>query len=132
MHTRQCKRILKGLKKMTNNSGEPFTFSEATGNGCDFYCQATKNTYDYSRDKHEIDVVLKFMEQQGYLESDESGSIICYRITYAGLHSSEIAWKHFVRAALKSVILPLIVSAATAFVTAMVTLALNGVFTTAL
>lgn len=126
MLTVQCKKVLKGLRDITNNSSEPFSYSEATGNGTDFYCYATKKTYNYGKYEHEIDSIMDCLEKEGYLTSDFSGSIIHYSLTQFAVHEHQYRWgsiKHFL---FTSIAIPIVVSVATALATTFLTLWLQG------
>ena len=128
MLTIQCKIVLKGLRKITNNSSEPFSYSEATGNGTDFYCYATKKTYDYGKYKHEIDGIMECLEGEGYIKIDTSGIIPSYSLTQLAIHEHQYKWnsiKHFL---FTSIFLPVTLSVATSAATTLIALWIKGFF----
>lgn len=126
MLTIQCKIVLKELRKITDNSSEPFSYSEATGGGTDFYCYSTKKTYDYGKYKHEIDAIMDQLEKDGFIASDNSGSIPRYSLTSFAIHEKQYKWysvKHFL---FTSIFLPVVLSVVASVATTFITLWLNG------
>lgn len=85
MITFQCYCLLKKIRKMTKKTDSPFCFSDSYTDGeYDFYCNETKRSCSYSRYKNQIQCIMKFLVNEGYLETEDEGGY--YQLTYPGLH----------------------------------------------
>lgn len=113
-----CRKVLKGLRKISRNSEITLGFLEETTCICredDFDV-----VYDYFTYRGEIHSIINHLSEEGYLICEQN--INFFSLTQKGLHPYRFTWdaiKHFL---LTSVLIPIIV----AFITSLLTLLVEG------
>lgn len=107
-----CKKVLSGLRKLSSKSDAIMGFLCNTD--CICLLDDTEKTYNYSKYKNEIESIIKYLCEEGYLEY----SINEYRFTLTtkGLHPYRFQWESIKHFLLNSIIVPIVVSVATSLI----------------
>jgi hypothetical protein len=123
MLTHQTRKVLRGIQAMTGNKDHAFGYSSTYTDGeYDLYCPDTDGVYSYDRFAGQIEAIIDFLILEEYLCTDDSGRIPLYRLTYLGMHYHQVNWIRTRAFIARNIILPIVVSAITAFITTWITL----------
>ena len=79
--TIQCKRVLKGLRKLTHNSEESLAF--LGGHNCIVLQSDYDTGYDYSKDEKEIHGIIETLSENGYINHVSDAN---FSLTHKALH----------------------------------------------
>ena len=118
--TYQCRAVLKNLRVLADETGAPMTFLGNTDCIClfdDYY-----KTYDYAKYKGEIQSIINQLISDGYLLLNTADNT--FSLTQHGLHPYQFQWDAFRSFLFKSILVP----AAVSFVTTLLTLLANWLF----
>jgi hypothetical protein len=113
MLTRQAKAVLKQFQKLTNYSESSFT--RYIGEFNFFLLEDPSQCVDLSKYSNEIVGIIELLESDGYLICDSNGSES--RLTPAGIHREYLEWVKIRLFLLRSILVPIIVSAVTTLLT---------------
>lgn len=113
---KSCREVLKGLRKLSNNSDETLSYLGSTTCICLGY--DLEATYDYAKYSNEIDSIIKELISTGYLEY--SIDEYHFSLTHKGLHPYRYRWEDIKTFLFTSVLIPAIVSFLTALITLLV------------
>lgn len=116
--TFQCAAVLRGLKKLTNNSETDISFLGSTT--CFCLLSDINKCFDYDKYQNEINGILDELEKNGYLvfTTDKNN----FRLTHKAVHSQQTFWLNVISIFVRSFLLPIIV----AFITTLITLWLQA------
>lgn len=112
--TIQCKRVLKGLRKLTHNSEESLAF--LGGHNCIVLQSDYDTGYDYSKDEKEIHGIIETLSENGYINHVSDAN---FSLTHKALHLHWFAWeavKHFL---FHSIFVPIVVAFLTSIATSL-------------
>ena len=117
MLTRQCRSVLRGLKKLTNNTEANISYYYENSSFCldDFSAE-----YSYEKYENEIESIISYLVNENFLEYNSNK--INFHLTQKGIHSRFLCSLDLVLFFIKELALPIIV----AFITTMITLYMNG------
>lgn len=110
--TKQCRKILSELRKLSNNSEEVLAFLGDTN--CFCVANDENKTFDYSKYENEISGIIEQLVNDGYLKYGYNEYF--FTITNHGLHPHRYKWeliKHFL---LTSILIPIAVSVVTSII----------------
>lgn len=107
--------VLSHLRSLAKNTETLMNFSYNSNEICCFTDNGELVSYDYSFYKHEICGILDCLVEDGYLSYADSHN--GFYLTQRGLHPYKIGWKRFKNFLLRSIIVPIVVSALTTLVT---------------
>lgn len=88
MLTRQCKDVLKNIKKITENTEQDFSYMYNSTCFCldnDF-----SKTYDYKLYDSEIGGIITLLVQEGYIEP--SYNKYTFKLTQRGIHNKQLTY----------------------------------------
>lgn len=120
--TRSCKDVLNHLRDISENTSTALSYVYGETCICS-YVGAEKKYYDYSRYDGEFDAIIAELIKGGYLERLSDHSSI--ELTYKGLHPYKIAWEDLKFFLVRSIAVPIVVSAITTVITFYITAALS-------
>ena len=107
--TYHCKKVLKNLQKISQNSESCLCLIFDSKQICLF--DDFNYSYDYSEFQNEIFGILSVLIQNGYLMP---GMNECYfSLTYKGLHPYRVGWEAIKRFLFTSIFIPITVSVIT-------------------
>lgn len=120
MLTRSSKYVLNGIRELAADTDSCFAFLSNTTCIClyDDYSQ----TFDYTKYKHEIRSIVRYLIENGYLWEDPGSRGERFYLTHLGLHAAEINWNKVKMFFLTNCLVPILV----AYVTTLITLRLQG------
>ena len=83
--TTQCKAVLSGLKKLTNNTESCFSYVYNST----YFCldDDPDKTYNYENYSNEIEGIITLLIQEGYLANTYSNRT--YQLTQKGIHNKQ-------------------------------------------
>ena len=120
--TRSCKDVLNHLRDISENTSTALSYVYGETCICS-YVEAEKKYYDYSRYDGEFDEIIAELIKDGYLELLSDHYSIA--LTYKGLHPYKIAWEDLKSFLVRSIAVPIVVSAITTVITFYITAALS-------
>lgn len=120
--TRSCKDVLKHLRDISENTSAALLYVYGETRICS-YIGTEKKYYDYSRYDGEFDAIIAELIKGGYLELLNDHYSIA--LTYKGLHPYKIAWEDLKSFLVRSIAVPIVVSAITTVITFYITAALS-------
>lgn len=107
--TKQCKDVLKQLRKISNSTDDTLCFILGNTHICldsDETCY-----YDYSEYKGEIKSIIDWLSKDGYIEY--TNNKYNFTLTHKGLHPYRITWDSLKTFLFRSIVVPAGVSALT-------------------
>lgn len=110
--TYECSHILRQLRKLSKYSDSTMGYIGESTEIC--LLEDTSITYNYSKWEKEIESILNELIRQGYLELDFNK--YHFHLTHKGLHPYKIRFESFKLFLLKSVAVPIVVSATTSLI----------------
>lgn len=120
--TRSCKDVLKHLRDISENKSTALSYVYGETRICS-YIGTEKKYYDYSMYDGEFDTIIAELIKNGYLKHLSDSSSIA--LTYKGLHPYKIAWEDLKSFLVRSIAVPIVVSAITTVITFYITAALS-------
>lgn len=115
--TYTCSRVLRQLRKLSGNSGSTMGY---LGQSTEIVLIENDSvTFNYSRWKNEIESIIRELIRQGYLEQDFNE--YHFHLTHKGLHPYQVVLDDLKIFLLKSVVVPIVISAATTLITLCIT-----------
>lgn len=122
--TKQCKRVLNNLKKLSGNTDCILAYLGGTSSIC--LLSDYSVVYDYSEYSSEICSIIDYLVSTGYL-TYTNDSCSCFMLTHKGLHPHRVSWEAVKGFLIRSFITPIIVSVIVSAITTIVTLALANI-----
>lgn len=113
---RSCRKILKELRKLSNNSEDTLAFLGETT--CICRADDQNQMFDYSKYQMEIHNHIQQLADDGYLEYD--GNQYFFTLTLRGLHPYQFIWEDIKSFLLRSILVPIGVSVITSIATILV------------
>lgn len=110
---RNCKIVLKGLRKIANGQSTDLAFLGETTCICRLDDYSIK--YDYAKYENEISSIVSQLGKDGYLEFTVNE--YHFVLTQKGLHPYAFQWESIKEFLLKSVAIPVIVALITTLIT---------------
>lgn len=120
--TLQSKKVLKGLKILTDNT--ECEFSYLYNSTC--FCLITDldKTYDYKKYENEIGSIITLLIQDGYIV--KTSDCFTFQLTQKAIHSKSFAFHQIGKFLLSNVFVPVVVSIITTLLTLLITKLLSG------
>ena len=114
--TKQCKDVLKQLRKISNSTDDELCFMSGNSHIC-LYSDGTFR-YDYSEYKGEIRSIIDWLAKDGYIEYVNNK--YNFVLTHKGLHPCRITWDYLKTFLFRSIAIPIVVSALTTIVLSLI------------
>lgn len=110
--TKQCKYVLKHLKKLACNSDMLLSFLGNTTYICRFDDEST--IFDYSKYEAEIDSIIQSLIDNGYLV--QGFNQYHFHLTQKAIHHTQYSMEKIIKFLICSIVVPMAVSLATSII----------------
>lgn len=118
MLTRQCRIVLKNLKKLTNNTEINISYCF---DDCSFCLNDMSQSYSYQKYENEIESIIAELVETGYLQYAYDNRFY-FHLTQKGIHNFFLKFQSMSIFLAKNFILPIVVS----IITTLITLYIKG------